>query len=141
MRAPRLVRSSVALAIAAGVASCAPMAERTASPAESREDRLALFLGNRLPASPVACVNSHDLRQKEVFPEAGAIALRGRGNTVYLNRFRGQCDNVLRDGLAMVTSTTTGRLCEGDLARFVDTSSGVERGVCALGTFTPYETP
>lgn len=117
------------------------MVERNAFPTAMPEDRLAEFLGNRLPAAPVTCVNSPDLRQKEVFPESGAVALLGRGNTVYLNRFRGQCDNILREGVAMVTGTTSGRMCEGDLARFIDPSSGVELGVCALGTFTPYETP
>jgi hypothetical protein len=69
----------------------------------------------------------------------GTLLFR-EGSTVYANATTGGCEELADSHYAMVTNDYgTGAMCRGTLAKVVDlTASGMIRGTCVLGDFTPY---
>lgn len=128
----RIMLMGAALAVAA----CTPGTEH-----EIRTDRsaqLASLLEGREAGAPVSCVNLRELRGNR---SAGdAIVFEGAGGTLYVNRPAGGCPS-LDYGRTLVTRSSSGRLCAGDIARVVDPVSRTEFGACGLAEFTPWRRP
>lgn len=119
------------IALAAG---CVPAEPVELSAAEQNE--LSVALAGRAPGPAVSCVSLRDIRGNRSVGE-GAILFEGVGGTVYVNRPPAGCPD-LRETRTLITRTTTGQLCRGDIATVSDLTSGMQYGSCGLGDFTPY---
>ncbi|HEY6917218.1 MAG TPA: hypothetical protein VI381_06205 [Allosphingosinicella sp.] len=86
---------------------------------------------------PESCVSLRNLQGNRTVDDGDAIIFSTTGDTIYVNRPAGGCPS-LRFGRTLVTKTTTGSLCRGDIARVVDLQSNMEQGSCGLGDFVPY---
>jgi hypothetical protein len=128
---------TVALLLGIGLlAACAdqPPMEMTAS----EQTKLATVLANyEQSGPPVSCVVQRDLGGNKSVGE-GAIIFQGRSSAMlWVNRPPAGCPS-LDFGRALVTHTTTGQLCSGDIATVVDPFAHSSYGGCGLGEFTPY---
>jgi hypothetical protein len=124
-----------ALILAAALAGCA--AERPPVMSADEEDRLAAELRDYRQDGPaVACVSQRDLTGNRSVGE-GALIFSGHGGRLWVNRPPAGCP-ALETGRALVTRTTTTRLCRGDIASVVEPTTGMGYGGCGLGDFTPY---
>ncbi len=135
----RVLAAILALTLA-GCTTSLREAERSANAAAAAQDALAGELAGLVPGQPSACL-----------PQPGRVQLssRGFGSTIvyevsrdlkYRNDTTGGCEGVGR-GDILVTSTPTGRVCRGAIARTVDRGSAFHTGSCALGDFVPYRRP
>ena len=124
------------LAAALGVAGCT--SEESLARLDAQTDAaLVEELRGRVQAGPtVSCVPQRDLRGNRSVGE-GAIIFDGPGNLIYVNRPPAGCPD-MRFGRALITRTTSSRLCAGDIVTVADLTSGSEYGGCGLGEFTPY---
>ena len=131
------MKQIVILSLAALTAGC--MAEEPLETRPRAQAQLAQELAGRVAGPPQSCVSSRDVRGNRSAGE-GAIIFEGvTRSTIYVNRPRGGCPE-LGMNRALVTRSTTGRLCSGDITEVVDPTSGFYFGGCALGEFTPYRT-
>lgn len=62
-----------------------------------------------------------------------------QGGRIYVQQLDEGCRNVDRFGVTLVTKSTTGSYCRGDMLRLVDSSTGSFYGLCALNDWTVYE--
>jgi hypothetical protein len=100
------------------------------------ETKLARLLGDRVPGEAQDCLDSRLTNGSE--PVGGQTLLYFQGSTVYRNDLIGQCSGLRSDDIPVITSTS-GRLCRGDMVRTVSRSTpNMPTGGCALGSFTPY---
>lgn len=100
------------------------------------ETKLARLLGDRLAGEPQDCLDSRSTNGSEAV--GSQTMLYFQGSTVYRNDLIGQCAGLRADDIPVITSTS-GRLCRGDMVRTVSrTTPGITTGGCALGAFTPY---
>lgn len=125
-----LVAMSLAVLASAAAAAAAPVSERD----QATIDRL---LKGKVAGDPVSCI---------AIPRSGGstiagnrIYYRGTGRTVYVNDPGPSCN--LRRGSAIVIKTPINRFCRGDIITLFEPSSGIDRGSCALGEFTPWTDP
>lgn len=118
------------------LASCstAPDVE-TSTPKAQRE--LANALAGRTAHPAVNCLPNYRTTQMEVIDDWTILYRDGR--TTYVQKPRGGCRGIANSRYTMVTRFFgTNQLCEGDFARLVDLTNGVEGGSCVFGSFTPY---
>ena len=128
------MKQIVILALAALAAGC--MDGEPVAPSAADSARLADALNGRVAGTPQACVSQRDLSGNRSAGE-GAIIFDGLGDTIYVNRPPSGCP-ILDSGRTLVTRTTSGQLCRGDIVSVVDASSNTQFGSCGLGDFTPY---
>lgn len=118
----------------AGIAQgCAPTAGSPRNPASVE---ISPELIGRVAGTPMACVNSRDLGVSRRIT-GDRILFETKGSLVYVNDTVGGCPGLTR-GRALSTSTQSGRLCDGDVARVFDRLDGLGAGNCALTAFVPY---
>jgi hypothetical protein len=122
-----LSRTFAAGLIAAGAASILFAAKPLPS------DALHAELLNRVAGPPQRCV---ELRRITATRALGKDLLFMEGSAVKFHTISPACPD--SRGFALVTSTSYGRLCKGDLVGFIDVESGIEKGSCEVGEFTPY---
>lgn len=122
---------AAAAAAVAGCSTAVPAPTRSAE-AEAQFQRL---IAGKAAGAPVSCVRrSADM----VVIDDNLVAYRA-GSKVYVNEFRGGSCNRLGSGFyALVTRSSGGGLCSGDIAQVMDLSTGTTLGSCALGDFVPY---
>jgi Family of unknown function (DUF6491) len=100
------------------------------------ETKLARLLGDRVADKPQDCLDSRTTNGSE--PVGSTTIVYFQGSTVYRNDLIGQCAGLRSDDIPVITSTS-GRLCRGDMVRTVSRSTpSMTTGGCALGSFTPY---
>lgn len=123
-----------ALALLAGCATTPQERERAAA-SEARDDaKLAKQLAGFTPGTPVTCI---DPRQTNVDVFGDTIVYRIGSNRQWVTRTNGGCFGLKRDDIIVTRSYGT-RLCQGDIVRTVDRTSGFPSGACAFGEFVPY---
>lgn len=130
------MRSIPFLLAAAAIAGCstAPEQGRSAD-AQATLDRV---LAGRVAGPPVSCLPTY--RRNDMITVDGDTLLFRSGSTVYRNDLRSGCSN-LGGGYALVTRSTGGSLCAGEIAQVADLRSGITVGSCVLGDFVPYTKP
>ncbi|WP_114952930.1 hypothetical protein [Sphingosinicella terrae] len=129
------MKLALATLLAVGMVGCTAENE-LGSAAAPPSQALTAELSGRTAGQPLPCVSQRDLRgNRSVGNEA--ILFEGPGDVVYVNRPPGGCAT-LNSGRTLVTRTTSGRLCRGDIVTIVDPVSGVDFGSCGLGDFVPY---
>jgi len=128
------MRAVLIPALAALVGSCATAAPE---PGEMGPE-LRAELAGRVAGRPRACVQQRDLTGNRTVDNGDAIIFgTRRSDLIYVNRPRGGCPS-LRFGRTLVTRSTTGSICSGEIVRVVDLQSNFEQGSCGLGEFVPY---
>ncbi|MBV9929629.1 MAG: hypothetical protein JO013_01635 [Alphaproteobacteria bacterium] len=128
------------LGVGLGLATAACTAEGPPDPrvAQAGAEQLSRALaGYAQSGPPQSCVQLRDLRGNR---SAGdAIVFDGQtSGTLYVNRPPGGCPS-LDFGRALVTRTSVGALCRGDIADVFDPVARITYGGCGLGEFVPYK--
>ncbi len=98
-------------------------------------ERFAKATAGFTAGAPKECL---DRRDEQGFTTAGSkLIFRYGAKLLYVNETRGGCEGASRRD-AIVVNSGISRLCRGDVARAVDSRTGVESGICTLGKFVPY---
>lgn len=119
------------LAVTAGCAATGPV-----EPSAEEQSDLTQALRGRIAGEPMACVQQRNLRNNRSYGET-AILFEGPGDVIYMNRPRAGCPEITQSR-ALVTRTTSGQLCRGDIVSVVDPVQNFNYGSCGLGDFVPY---
>jgi len=128
------MRAVLIPALAVLAASCATSETDTAEIGPELRAEIA----GRVAGPPRACVPQRDLASNRTVDNGDAIIFGARGgDLIYVNRPKGGCPS-LRFGRTLVTRTTSGSLCSGEIVSVVDLQSDFQQGSCGLGEFVPY---
>lgn len=121
------------------LAAMLPPAAAAAPPPPSAE--LARALAGRTAGRPTACIGPRRHIHSTIVDGRAVIYRESRRRWFVNLPDRGTCAS-LKPGRVLVTRSTSGRLCSGDLVRVVSLgANAVEYGACVLGEFTPYTLP
>lgn len=121
------------MALAGGCMAEAPPAQVSAE----TQSQLTAAIEGRAAGMPQSCVSSRDLLGNRSAGEGALIFNTRSRNLIYVNRPPAGCPE-LRQGLALKTRTPSTFLCAGDIVEVFDPLTGIARGGCGLGEFTPY---
>lgn len=116
------------LAVIAGCTAEPPL--DTSANAQS----LSEALDGRVAGEPQSCVRQQDLTYNRTIGGRIVFGTRDR-NLIYVSD--SDCPE-LTQNRALITRSTVGRLCAGEIAQVVDLGTRVPQGGCPLGQFTPY---
>jgi hypothetical protein len=120
------------------VACSATPAQPVRSPQASRD--LAKALAGYSVGAPVRCIPNYPATRMQVIDD-GTILFRGN-RTIYLQTPPGGCFGIGNQLNTLVTQVWgVNQLCQGDINRLVDFSSGIGGGSCVFGPFVPYTKP
>lgn len=134
----RSKRFTLGIVVAVASACSTTAAQPTRNPAASRE--LAEALAGRAAGAPQRCIPNYRAGSMRVIDD-WTILFRS-GSTVYLQTPRGGCPGIGSNRNTLVTRLWgTNQLCDGDISRLVDLSSGIGGGSCVFGPFVPYTKP
>jgi hypothetical protein len=130
------MRKIAPLLLSATVLLCAaPATSQPRSP--KAEMQLQQWLGGKVAGQPIDCMTAFRPSDMVVIDD-NTILFKGHHNVVYRNDPPGGCSPMSLGGYALVTRSTTNRLCRGEIAQVVDLRTGVINGGCAMGSFVPY---
>ncbi len=140
---PGLPVAGLATVAALLLAGCAtgdpgPVGEAALTPKQ-----LALLeknLAGKQAGDPVSCISAFPSSQL-IKVSDDILLYRVSGRLVYRNDLSPSCPGLARDDDIVVTRITGSQICQGDIIRLVDRTSGIGGGGCAYGKFTPYRTP
>jgi hypothetical protein len=135
----RMTKIMIASLALATVTACAPMGTDTgpAPITDKQAKMLAKELGGKIAGKPVSCL-SHRNAENVIRISDDMLLYRQSSALVYQNKLKYPCHGLARDSDVIVTETFGGSLCEGDLLKLVDRTSGIQGQVCSLGEFVPY---
>ena len=133
MNTSRLLIAAVVLMFAGAAAHSADKPTR----AEKNEARLAELIKDRTAGEPVGCIPEFQSSRLEVIE--GVALVYGSGKTLYVAK-PDRPDTVQWDDI-MIVKRTGGQLCNTDIVRTVDRTSGFTTGVVFLNKFVPYSKP
>ena len=127
------------LLLGAALTACTT-APPPASQSAAAEAKLQSLVAGKVAGAPKDCLAAYERRQFE--PVSDKILTYRSGDTIYVNRVENSCARVTSGSYALVTKLVGNtELCEGDLARVQDLSTGMIVGSCTLGPFIPYSDP
>lgn len=126
------------LLAAAALGSCntAPTADMAAA-TDRAQTRLAGLTAGKVAGTPVSCLPNYRANRMTVIDE-NTVAFWQTRSRIYVNQMQGPCPMLGSGSTAMVTRTTSGNLCRGDIAYIVDNTTGASLGSCVVGDFVPY---
>lgn len=112
-----------------------------AAPHQSRieqiqSERLAKALDGLTPGKPVSCLPRD--RVTTVKGYNGTILYVQGKNKLWRNDTNGGCEGLGKHDDIMVSRSTMGAYCRGDIIETHSRSGGHFTGACSLGDFTPY---
>lgn len=128
------MKPPLCLAILAFVSGCA--AKPLSEPTPQAEAALARALEGRVAGAPQSCIALFDMGSTRII-DRRTILFEGPGGVIWRNDIPQACAGLAPDR-AIVTRTSTGMLCSGDIVQVIDRPSAVTLGSCGLGKFTPY---
>ena len=96
---------------------------------------LAKALAGYTPGKPMSCIQPSRIRETQRIGDK--IIYKYSRNEIYVNDTGGGCFG-LRSGDAIITKSTTGQFCRGDIVRTADLVSHMPSGSCTFGDFVPY---
>lgn len=103
--------------------------------------RLARELAGLTPGKPTDCLPPTGPQSADSQGYGGTIVFRVSDRLKYRNDAGPGCEAYGSRDVILVTQTSYGRLCRGDIARLVDRNTGFTTGSCPLGDFVPYRRP
>lgn len=131
------MRKITPLLIIAVLSACATAAAPpTVNPRAQRA--LAQWLAGTVAGPPQNCLP--DWRQREMLVvDDSTIAFRQTSGHIWVQRTRTPCNLLSGPGpYALVTRSSQGSLCNGDIAEVSEPAEGITVGSCAMGPFIPY---
>jgi hypothetical protein len=135
------MRSVISLLTLAAVAGCTYGPPQQAAMVDARaQARLNQLLAGKVPGRPQSCLPSYRGNDMVVIDDY-TIAFRDGTNRVWINKPQGGCNLLSAGPYALVTHTSIGSTCRGDIASVVDTMNHASVGTCVFNDFVPYTTP
>lgn len=135
------MRRLIPLILAGAIAGCSAAPPQPAEPLSAKQQtRLNQLLGDKVAGTPQSCLpnwRTHDM----VAIDDSTIIFRESPGRVWLQKPQNPCNLLSAGPYALVTRSSTGQLCRGDIAQVVDTMSGTNVGTCVMGDFVPYTRP
>lgn len=131
------MRRIALFALFAALAACSanPVTQPRTAKAETK---LREALAGKVAGAAESCLPPGGTNDMTIIDDNTILFSRGTGSLVYRNDPPGGCSPLGSGFYALVTSTSQSSLCRGDIARVVDTSTGMTVGSCSLGDFVPY---
>ena len=105
-----------------------------------QQARMAQLLGGKVAGAPQSCLPNWRTHNMTAIDDSTLIFQESPGR-VWVQKPQNPCNLVSMGPYALVTRTTTGMLCRGDIAQVVDPLSGSNVGSCVMGDFVPYVRP
>src|SRR5260221_6165529 len=132
----------ISLLLAGGLlASCTTGPQQMAARSPDKQAELTQLLAGKVAQKPISCLPHYQSGDMRVIDE-DTIAFRDGSRRTYIAHLNGGCSNLGNTSYALVTHQYgTADLCNGDIARVVDTLNGITVGSCSFGEFTPYVKP
>lgn len=133
---------SLLLIASAALVGCSTAPNQVAHHDARSEAKLQQHLAGKVAGKAQDCLPTFRT-QDLIRVDDDTVLFRDGPNRLYRNEINGSCAGLGSQNYALVTKSFggTGRLCRGDIARMIDTSTGVVVGGCALGEFVPYTRP
>ena len=130
------------LALVGGlVASCTTGPPQPTFRAADKQAEYAQLLAGKVAQKSISCLPHFQSNDMRVIDE-DTIAFRDGGRRTFVTHMNGGCSNLGNPSYALLTHQFgTGDLCQGDIARVIDTLNGMTVGSCTFGEFTPYVRP
>lgn len=129
----KTISTVAALAVAAfALSATGPAIARTK---QSPEAKLAKILDGRVAGKPVHCIFLPSVRNTKVIDHTAIVY--DAGSVIYVNRPDSGAKS-LDDDDVMVTDLHSSSLCNIDVVKLHDRSSGFYNGFVGLGDFVPY---
>lgn len=137
-----LLGASCVALLALGVAGCGMTGvDREAAPLKPRQlETLDKQLAGKVAGEPVNCIPLR-LADNTIRVSDDIILYRVSKRLVYRNDLVSSCPGLAREDDIIILKTYGSQLCDSDILRLVDRTSGSPTGVCSLGKFTPYRSP
>lgn len=92
-------------------------------------------LAGLVPGKPEQCLRQFSNYDTQRIGDK--ILYKRTRSEIYVTDTGGGCFG-LRNGDAILTKSSTGELCRGDIVRTVDLTSHFQSGSCSFGEFVPY---
>lgn len=127
----------VALMLLGSLAACNALGEGAPRTARA-QSRLTEALAGKVAGLPQRCISRFARNEQQVI-DRYTILYRNGADLLYRNDPQGGCGGLDRNRTLVVTSIN-GDLCEGDIIRVVEPTSGALVGSCAFSDFIPYTT-
>ena len=135
------MRSVIPLLIVGALTGCTYAPAQQAPMVDQRaEARLNQLLAGKVPGRPQSCL-AHFRADDMVVIDDYTIAFRDGTNRVWINKPPGGCNLLSAGPYALVTHTSIGSTCRGDIASVMDTINHASVGSCVFSDFVPYTTP
>ena len=127
--------------LAATIAGCATNNPRYGERSPEAQQLLASYLDGKAAGPAQTCLPSYRANDQIVVDE-NTILYRDGSSRVWRTEMNGPCNGLGRPSTAIVTRSfgSTG-LCRGEIAKIVDTSTGMTVGSCSFGDFVLYTGP
>lgn len=94
-------------------------------------------LAGRVAGPPQRCIPDYRAKRIEIIDDR--TILYRSGPIVYVQNPSGGCRGLSGGRYTLVTRQVgTTDLCEGDIGRLIDLSTGIMGGTCVFGPFVPY---
>ena len=135
------MRSVIPLLIMGSVVGCTYAPAPRAPMVDTRaQQKLTRLLAGKVAGAPQSCLPSYRQKDMTVIDDY-TIAFRDGTNRVWLNKPPGGCNLLSAGPYALVTHTSIGSTCRGDIASVMDTINHASVGSCVFSDFVPYSTP
>ena len=138
---PKIALALPALALVVACAQTPRDQARAAAEAERAEQDLSKELAGLTPGEPRGCLNTSETRNAQSRGYGTKIVYIVSPGVKYVTDAGPGCEGLGRRDDILVTTSPTGQLCRGDIARTIDRTSRFPTGSCAFGDFTPYRRP
>lgn len=129
---PTLALTALALT---GCAMSPAETARAQAAGEADRDALGQQLAGLSPAKTNDCMDNFQSSSLKAY--GSTLVYRVSGNLIYVNDTSGGCEGIAR-GDYLVTKSSFGRVCRGDIGRTFAPGSRIPTGSCSLGSFTAY---
>lgn len=134
------MRALAPLLLAAAAASCAPAPPPGYYDMRSQQE-LQRLLAGKSAAAPISCLPSYNSNDMQII-DGRNVAFRLGSRTVYMMRLSPGCELLGRGSYALLTHQFGSLgMCQGDIARVVDTTLHTTVGSCGIEQIVPYSTP
>ena len=105
-----------------------------------QQSRMASLLDGKVAGAPQSCLPNWRTHGMTAIDDSTLI-FEGSPGRAWVQKPQNACNLVSAGSYALVTRSSTGMLCRGDIAQVVDPINGSNVGSCVMGDFIPYVRP
>ena len=135
------MRRVVPLIMGVAIAACTAAVPVQPAQLDARaQTRLAQLLNGKVAGPPESCLPNWQTRQMTVISD-DLIVFQASPGRIWVQRPQNSCTLLAGGRYALVTRSSTGSLCRGDIAQVVDPLNHTTVGSCVIGDFMPYVRP